>query len=126
MVYLDTNVLVYLLERHASYSNRVADALDDLRSQKQSFLTSVITITEFLAGTKSPSDKALHRVAHLGFEAVDENSAVQAAMLQRKHKLQIGDAIHLATAIDQQASLFFTNDKPLADVAKAYLPVKTL
>ena len=126
MVYLDTNVLIYLLERHASYSERVADALDELRSQKQSFLTSVIAITEFLAGTKSPNHKALHRVAHLNFEVLDENSATQAALIQRKHKLQIGDAIHLATAISQGATLFFTNDKPLAKVAKAYLPVKTL
>lgn len=126
MVYLDTNVFVYLLESRGSYSLRTADVLNNLRSQDESFITSVITITEFLAGTEAPGPEALQQVSNLRFLDMDEACAVQAALLQRETKLHISDAIHLATAVKYRSDLLFTNDKQLATVAKKYLPVKTL
>lgn len=126
MVYLDTNILIYLLERHTAYSNLVADALDELRSQKHSFLTSVITTVEFFASTKASDPATLQRVPGLNFVALDATCAQRAASLQRNQKLQIGDAIQLATAIEQRTDLFFTNDDKLSKIAQKYLPVKSV
>jgi predicted nucleic acid-binding protein len=57
---------------------------------------------------------------------LNEAVAIEAARLQQKTPLRIGDAIHLATALQQQATLFLTNDKQLAKIAKSYLNVQTL
>ncbi|HET9174022.1 MAG TPA: PIN domain-containing protein [Candidatus Saccharimonadales bacterium] len=127
MTYLDTNILIYLMEGHQQYGKIVAETLEDLTVQNQPLITSSITITEFLAGTTSSSLATLQQVPKMKFIALDEVLAEQAANLQRKHhSLQIGDAIHLATAIQEHANLFFTNDKFLAKTVSNYLTIKTL
>lgn len=126
MIYLDTNVLIYLMEDHGPISLKVADSLQSWRSNKQAFGTSVITITEFLAGTKTNDRTVLQQVPHLDFYMVDQVCAEQAASLQSHHQISIGDALHLATAILHKADCLYTNDRQLAKVAKDYLTVKTL
>lgn len=126
MLYLDTNILIYLLEQHRDYSRRVAGMLEQHAKTGGSLASSAITITEFLAGTKAASAAVLQLVPNLLFIDLDTDTAVRAAALQRKHSLQVGDAIHLATALETKATGFFTNDLALARVAKQYLPVKTL
>ena len=127
MTYLDTNILIYLMEGHRQYANEVAVALEELTAKNQPLITSSITVTEFLAGTTSSSLATLQQVPKLRFIALDEFLAEEAANLQRKHlSLQIGDAIHLATAIQEQADLFFTNDKLLAKIVSNYLKLKAL
>lgn len=126
MMYLDTNILIYLLERHDTYSELVAAALEQATKAHDSLVTSAITVTEFLAGTVSSNLGTLHKVPRLRFVSLDESLAEQAALLQRESNLKIGDAIHLATAIEHRAETFFTNDRQLAKIAKKYLPVKQL
>ncbi len=126
-LYLDTNILIYLLERHETYSESVAKKLDEFTSSSNGVLmTSAITIVEFLAGTDSKSSQLLQKVPHLQFVSLDENLAEQAGLLQRDNKLQIGDAIHLATAIHIGVEAFFTNDKRLGKVASKYVAVHGL
>jgi predicted nucleic acid-binding protein len=126
MLYLDTNILIYLFELHDPFSKQVARVLDEFTSDNKPLVTSVITITEFLAGTDSSSLKTLHQIPNLVIIPLDESLAEDAAVLQRKHKIQIGDSLHLATAIQQQAESFFTNDKKLAKVVEKYIPVISL
>jgi predicted nucleic acid-binding protein len=125
LLYIDTNILIYLLERHEPYGAQVADILEAHANDGGELITSTITITEFLAGTMSSNATIIHTIPRLDFVALDEALAEQAAMIQRKTNIKIGDAIHLATAVQQQAS-FFTNDKPLAKIAKKYLSVQDL
>jgi predicted nucleic acid-binding protein len=126
VVYLDTNILVYLLEQHGALSTRVADILDTLRAENNSFVTSTMTITEFLAGTKSSSLATLLSIPQLDIHPLSEETAARAGDLQRKNGLQIGDAIHLAAALQANADLLLTNDRKLAKIAKKHLPVQTL
>jgi predicted nucleic acid-binding protein len=126
MMYLDTNILIYLLEQHETYSEAVAQTLEEATQDSGTLITSAITVTEFLAGTASSSLETLRKVPQLQFISLDDSLAEQAALLQRKNNLQIGDAIHLATALGQQADTFFTNDKHLAKIAKSYLAVQQL
>lgn len=127
MIYLDTNILIYLLEGHEQYGTQVAAILEGYATQRREFITSSVTVTEFLAGTSCSDLATLQQIPGLQFVALDETTAEQAAFLQRTHEsLRIGDAIHLATAIRQQAACLLTNDKLLAGVATEYLAVETL
>ena len=126
MTYVDTNILIYLLEQHFMYSELVAEVLDEVTRDKGILITSVIAITEFLAGTDSSSLETLQRIPQLSFIPLNENLAEQAVHLQRKNNLQIGDAIHLATALEQRADALFTNDKLLAKIAKSHITVREL
>jgi predicted nucleic acid-binding protein len=125
MLYLDTNILIYLLEGHETYAETVANVLEEYVLSGRSLVTSTITITEFLAGTNSVDLSTLRQIPRLQFSVLDESLAERAALLQKKDGLQIGDAIHLASAIQGEAD-FFTNDKILAKAAKRYMSVKTL
>jgi predicted nucleic acid-binding protein len=126
VVYLDTNILIYLFEQHDPYTQQVVEILDSLIKHGGQLLTSAITVTEFLAGTTSSTLKTLKQVPNLTIMQLDENLAEQAAMLQKKHKIQIGDCIHLATAIQGQAESLFTNDKHLSKIAGEYISVISL
>jgi predicted nucleic acid-binding protein len=125
-MYLDTNILIYLLEQHKDYSERIAKILQELADNNGQLITSVITVTEFLAGTESSSLVTLQKVPRLEFVQLTEGLAEKAARLQKKENLQIGDAIQLATAIEQGAGSFFTNDKQLARIVKNYMEIVQL
>lgn len=127
MTYLDTNILIYLMEGHPQYAQAVARELEKLAGQNGIFITSALTITEFLAGTASSNLITLQKLPRLRFVILNEILAEHAANLQRKHQgLQIGDAVHLATAIQEGAKLFFTNDKVLIKVVAEYIKVQSL
>lgn len=121
MIYLDTNILIYLFELHDPYSKQVASKLEQFTNEGSQLITSAITVTEFLAGTVSSSLETLRQVPNLNIISLDEQLAEQAAMLQRKHKIQIGDSIHLATATQGRAKVFFTNDIQLSKIAEKYI-----
>lgn len=125
-LYVDTNIFIYLLERHEPYSSLVADTLEEYTKAGNILLTSTISITEFLAGTLSSNLAMLQRIPRLEFVTLNETIAEAAALLQRETRLHIGDSMHLATALQLHSEYFFTNDKDLAKVAKTYLPVKSL
>ena len=126
MFYIDTNILIYLFEQHDPYSMQVANILEESTKEAKLLVTSAITVTEFLAGTNRSNLETLYQVPSLTIINLDERLAEQAAMLQRKHKIQIGDSIHLATAIQQQVESFFTNDKFLSKIVENYMKVISL
>lgn len=126
MVYLDTNVLIYLLENHPEYGRQTAKKLATLKTEGQSFVASTILVTEFLGGSIGTSFRDLLRVSDLVFQDVSLEIAQNAAVYQRKDGLVIGDALHLATATKlSQVSALFTYDKQLAGAAAKYLKVIT-
>ncbi len=123
MIYLDTNILIYLLEDYPKYAQSVEDELFRLSEEQHQFVTSLLTITEFLAGTKGTSLSTLKQITQLRVAAINEFTAVKAAELQKHHRLNIGDAFHLATSLEQDCQLFFTNDTKLAKAAANYCEV---
>jgi predicted nucleic acid-binding protein len=126
MLYLDTNILIYLLEGHPYYGDKVADELERQVQSGEAPITSTITIVEFLAGTNSKNQDILRQVPRLQFIMLNIEIAEQAALMQKNEKLLIGDAIHLASALGRGVDMIYTNDKLLAKVAGRYLRVKTL
>lgn len=118
MIYLDTNILIYVLEGGYPFTLSAARELEHAQARNQQFITSTLTITEFMAGrTESPPTHPLQTVPSLTLWPVDEAIAMRAAGLQRVHSLEIGDAVHLATSLERHCELFFTNDNVLAKVA---------
>ena len=126
MLYIDTNILIYLFELHDPYSKKVATILEEFTDGNKQLVTSAVTVTEFLAGTTLSNLETLHKVPKLNIVPVDENLAEQSAILQRKNGIKIGDSIHLATAIQQKAEAFFTNDKRLTMIVEKYMSVINL
>ncbi len=119
-IYLDTNILIYLLEDNGSDSIRVADMLDCARAEGSAFVTSVLTLTEFMVGSAAVTTPLLE-IPNMTLVAMDTTIAQKAGELQRTHGLTIGDSIHVATAISLQTTSFFTNDRELAKRLPKYI-----
>ena len=126
LLYVDTNIFIYLLEQHGTFSQKAADILQAHADADSQLVTSAITVTEFLAGTTKSTLSTLQRVPRLNIMNLDEAIAEKAALLQRESNLSIGDAIHVATALRVRASHLFTNDKQLAKAAQPFISIKSL
>lgn len=125
MIYLDTNILIYLFEKHPKYGEKVADYISSLQKNNH-FVCSTLTVTECLAQVTKVTLDTFLMMPKLSLAPLDQTSAEEAGRLQRETGLLIGDSVHLATALQQKSKLFFTNGRRLAAVARSYLPVKTL
>lgn len=123
MTYVDTNILVYLLEGGSPFTVSVAKELQRLADEQRAIVTSVLTFTEFMTGHEASATDTLKSVPRLDFMPLDEHIALRAAALQRDHRISIGDAIHLATCAELGCTQFFTNDARLAKVATEYCKV---
>lgn len=125
MTYVDSNIFIYLFENHPVFGKLAANQLARLR-QDSSLICSVLTVTECLAQVTNISLDTFHALPDLRLIAIDERIAVKAADLQQSTTMRIGDAIHLAAALEHGAELFLTNDKQLAKIAKRYISVLLL
>lgn len=123
MVYLDTMIIIYLLEDNHTYAQSIEDELKRLWSIGHEFASSTLTLTEYLSGTTETTNNRLKEVQGLSFVTLDETIAAQAGILKRRENLKIGDAVHLATCIHTVCEVLFTNDAKLARAATKYVNV---
>jgi predicted nucleic acid-binding protein len=126
MVYVDTNILIYLLEDTGASSVRTADIFERLKSQGHEFMSSVLSITEFLAGTTGGTLEMLQSIPGLSFHPIGELVAVEAGLLQQKSTLRIGDCLHLAAALDLNCDILFTNDRKFSKIASKHITVQNI
>ena len=125
VLYVDTNIIIYLLEDPSPFGTKIASRLEAIVSKGDTLISSTLLITEFLAGSPAGTLLNLQLVPTLTFQDVNVAIANSAALLQREHTLRIGDAIHLATAISVKARRIYSNDRKLIKIAALYLPVET-
>lgn len=123
MIYLDTNVLIYLFENHAEYATRVADYIDKNSKNNTWFITSTLTITELMAGNEAITVDTLLLLQGLQIVPVSADIATHAGIVMLQDKMHIGDAIHIATAISCKCSTLYTNDDYLAKKAAKSIDV---
>lgn len=128
MVYIDTNVIIYILEGHDEFGIRAAELLTQLRSDGHNLVTSTVTIAEFLASThKDVSEKEILGFPNLVFSDLSTDIAVNAGGLLKEYRsLRLGDCIHIATALKTSSDILVTNDKEMAKIAKKFMGVKLL
>jgi predicted nucleic acid-binding protein len=118
-VYLDTAPLVYYIEKNSLLFNSAEKLFSAHLNGEFLFLTSVLTLSEVLA---QPAEKRrddlrnqyeliLTSSPNLTLLEVGVHEARIAASLKAQFKLGLPDALHLATAIENNADYFLTNDK---------------
>ena len=118
--YWDTNLFVYLHENHPVFRPMVENIYNFLAARNDTLCTSVFTVGEVLALPIKMNDSqaiASIRNSMLGgdVDLLDFTlpMAERYAQIRATTALKAPHALHLATAIEVQASLFVTNDHQL-------------
>ncbi|MCI0463989.1 MAG: PIN domain-containing protein [Gemmataceae bacterium] len=121
IVYLDTNVVIYAVEKHPVFGPKVAVRLATARTARDSLMVSDLTRMESLVGPLKSGDTTLQ--GHFrAFFALPEVQVVaitpavcdRAALIRATSKFKPMDSLHLATAVEHGASVFLTGDARLA------------
>lgn len=125
LVAVDTSPFIYFIEEHPKYVPFVDPFFEAVDRDEIRVITSVLTLTEVLVLPLRLKDQRLvERYSRILLQAdnifsseVSTAIATRAADLRAAHRLRTPDAIQLATAIDQGADAFLTNDVALAKAA---------
>ena len=117
MTYLDSCLVIYLVERHVRWGERVAHAL--ARASGADFAISPLVKCECLVGPIKRGDLVLRQgYTELFGEFVSlgmpEPVYVQAAELRARFGLKTPDALHLACAQHHRCDELWTNDERLS------------
>jgi len=117
-VYLDANILVYLVEGYASHEATLGCLLAALESGRVKFLTSELSLAEVLV---LPLGRKRHDLVNRYEQLLAPGSgialaAVDAAALRRSAEFRAAnggsllDMIHVATAVRSGCSVFLSED----------------
>lgn len=123
-VALDTNILIYHLEDHPTWSDFTTRLFDRIESGRLHAIVSALALHEVLTGVHKSGfgDQAptyrnlLLSFPNLSVVPFDAECAAISAELKARHGLRTPDAIHLATAIHAGAEAFVTNDEAFRKV----------
>ena len=117
-VYIDTQVLIYTVERHPSFSPVLATLWQAAQDRRLHVATSDLTLMEVLVSPLRRGDSALQqRYESVLFNPDTRLVPITQSVLRRAAGLRAStptlrtpDAIHAASAIDAGCTLFLTND----------------
>jgi predicted nucleic acid-binding protein len=131
MIALDSNVFIYVLDKHPRFFEPARAALN--AAARESVVISALVYTESLAKLRGRVFEesrewldALCEQAQIKVVDIDAALAVSAAQLRSSHKLKTADALHIATALSCGASRFITNDLLLTRLAIKGLDIQGL
>ena len=132
---LDTSVLIAYLDGDDETSP-VAEAIIDgfIRSERNTAIASMVTVTEVLVGPARTGDRALYatvvefltQLPRLRLREVDFRIAERAATLRARYKLRGSDALIVATADVAGAGRIISNDRAwsaIPGISSATAPV---
>jgi predicted nucleic acid-binding protein len=113
LIYLDSCLIIYLVEDHPIWGAAVARVLSQGGSVR--FVLSPLAVMECLVGPVKNGDTELYREYLLFFEqnaAIDmpESVYLEAAELRGRFGLRTPDALHLACARHHRCEALWTND----------------
>jgi len=121
VVGLDTTPLIYFIEENPIYLEMVRSFFEAMDRREFSVVTSMVTLLEVLVHPFRRGDAALAQqyrdillsAAGLTTIALSRDIAEEAARLRATSNIRTPDAIQMATAIQEGASFFLTNDARL-------------
>ena len=121
---IDKNSFIYLMERNPIFFNVVRELFSSIESGTVYAVSSILLMTEVLTKPLRERDKVLvnRYMAFIGtfpnleLKEVNNKIAFKAAKLRAAYGLKTPDAIFIATAIQEKAKLFVTNDVRLQKV----------
>jgi uncharacterized protein len=119
-VYLDTCIVIYLLEEHPQFGSSVRHAFESAGNRQ--FCISPLVELECLVLPLRTANIALIQRYESFFQqqiSLDIAPSIyrQAAELRSRHRLKTPDALHLATAHHYECTEFWTNDDRLSQAA---------
>jgi predicted nucleic acid-binding protein len=126
IIFLDTAPLIYFIEGNSEYQQGLKQIFEANDKGDFTFITSSITLLEVLVkplreGQTELADqyKRILTTAN-GIQIFDITNAlaVKAAELRAKYNLRTPDALQIATAIENNAAYFLTNDTRLRSVSE--------
>jgi predicted nucleic acid-binding protein len=125
-IYIDSNILIYSVERVGPYATQLAAFWRWVEAQRLAVLTSELTALETLVGPMKAGDLALaarFRLAlysspELNLYPVTRSILERAAGLRAAYSgLKTPDAIHAATGLEAGVATFVTNDSAFRRIA---------
>jgi len=120
-VYFDTNIFIYAIDGHEEYQDLLQNMFEHIAENKILVITSELTLAECLVKPMRDENKeSIEQYTNhiktselLKVKAVSRNILISSADTRNKLGLKLPDAIHMATAIDQECKTFITNDRKL-------------
>ena len=131
-VALDSNVFIGALSTKEEHSSNAQQLIRDIASGKHRAIASSIVYGEVYSVSVSSNSVDLEgffsQIINLATIPADDSICKTAGELRLKFGpiLKLPDAMHLATALSNNANLFITNDEKLAKVAQKLIPTKLL
>jgi predicted nucleic acid-binding protein len=126
MILLDTNIYIYFLEKNPEFFENSEKAIKEAL-QYGPILLPTITIMEVRSGTGN--NKVLDFFAGKQFKICDftlEIAALAGKLRYENRVLKATDTIHIATAINQKAGCFITNDRKLTTLNLNEIEIRNL
>lgn len=118
LLYMDTCMVIYLVEEHPVYCPRVEAAL--ARTQANLCFSPLVELESLVLPVKQNNSLLLdkyHRFFALNNRLeMPREIFLKAAQLRAEYALKTPDALHLATALHHGCNLFWTNDDRLSKV----------
>jgi predicted nucleic acid-binding protein len=122
-VYLDSNILIYLLDANPTYLHSVERILTMAANGAVRATTGDLTVTEILVRPLASHDQAaVDRITgFLDSGLVDVRSHTReafelAARIRADHRTSLPDALHAATALTTGCTVLVTNDARMPSV----------
>jgi len=132
LVALDSNVFIAALSPKEAHSLNAQKLIRSIAEGNHRAVASSLVYGEVL--TVSTDSKAIDledffvHINNLTTVSANDSICLEAGRLRsvQGSKLKLPDAIHLVTAIHNNANLFVTNDEILSKMAKKLIPTKLL
>jgi predicted nucleic acid-binding protein len=130
LIALDSCVLIYALEGHDKFGALAKHVMKRVQQGRNQAVLSTLALLEAQVGPYRQGDLQtahhyyswLTRLANCRWVALTYEIADLAAQLRAERRLNVPDAIHLATAVESRAEVFITNDTALPLIPEiAYL-----
>jgi predicted nucleic acid-binding protein len=121
LVFWDTMLFIYLIERHPTFRPRVREIRSRMLERGDQLVTSAFALGELLAGPSARDDDAVATRYRTTLTPPDcevlpftVETAEHFARIRSDRTILPADAIQLACAAQAKVDLFLTNDRRLA------------
>ena len=130
IVYVDTAPIIYSVERHPKYIDLLQPLWTKVNNNEISLFSSELLWLEILVKPLKANNQSIIDLytelltSSIQLAPVDESILRSAAQLRSTTKLKTPDAIHAATAMSCDCTIFLTNDRGFQNTPR--LPVVIL
>ena len=123
---LDANVFIYLFEAGGPLARATAAILALAETGRLSIVVSSMVLAEIAVGPVTADDEALaeryaqavRELRGLDVVPLTADIAIDVALIRGRHRIEIADAVHLATARHAGATAIVTNDERMRPIPR--------